>query len=203
MQNRLALVREQSVSVGHRRQPPPGQSGEPTHAHLHHRGGTVIEALPGELGAGSAIARAVAHVEIGVDGEKRNSPRSLPLKVMCADPARSISSHSHISVIRHRPVKARAKLGARLVMSPRSASAVDQIACGCRKGQRPIADEVNKLARFDTEIHMRTSVSAHAELMVRIHSPPAGSLQTIGSAGGRAAAVALEVPHGVPPELLL
>jgi len=34
-------------------------------------GGTVIEAFPGELGAGSAIARAVAHVEIGVDGEKR------------------------------------------------------------------------------------------------------------------------------------
>jgi hypothetical protein len=55
-------------------------------------------------------------------------------------------------VIRHRPVKARAKLGARLVMAPRSASAVDQIACGCRKGQRPIADEVNKLGRFDAEI---------------------------------------------------
>ena len=109
-------------------------------------GGALIEAFPGELGAGSAIARAVAHVEIGVDGEKRNSPRSLPLKVMCADPARSISSHSYISVIRHRPVKARVKLGARLVMSPRSASAVDQIACGCRKGQRPIADEVNELA---------------------------------------------------------
>jgi len=34
-------------------------------------GATVIEALPGELGAGGAIARAVAHVEIGVDGEKR------------------------------------------------------------------------------------------------------------------------------------
>jgi hypothetical protein len=48
-------------------------------------------------------------------------------------------------------VKARAKLGARLVMSPRSASAVDQIACGCRKRQRSIADEVNKLARFDAE----------------------------------------------------
>ena len=37
IQNRLALVREQSVSVGHRRQPLPGQLGEPTHAHLHHR----------------------------------------------------------------------------------------------------------------------------------------------------------------------
>jgi len=84
-------------------------------------------------------------------------------------------------VIRHRPVKARVKLGARLVMSPRSASAVDQIACGCRKGQRPIADEVNKLGRFDAEIHMRTSVSALAELMVRIHSPPAVSLRTFGS----------------------
>src|SRR5215471_12979297 len=35
-------------------------------------GGTVIEAFPGELGAGGAIARAVAHVEIGFDGEKRN-----------------------------------------------------------------------------------------------------------------------------------
>jgi len=34
-------------------------------------GGTVIEAFPGELGAGGAIARAVAHVEIGFDGEKR------------------------------------------------------------------------------------------------------------------------------------
>jgi hypothetical protein len=87
---------------------------------------------------------------------------------------------SYTSVIRHRPVKARAKLGARLVMSPRSASAVDQIACGCRKGQRPIADEVNKLGRFDAEIHMRTSVSALAELMVRIHSPPAKSLRTFG-----------------------
>jgi len=86
-------------------------------------------------------------------------------------------------VIRHRPVKARVKLGARLVMSPRSASAVDQIACGCRKGQRPIADEVNKLGRFDAEIHMRTSVSALAELMVRIHSPPAGSLRTIARDG--------------------
>ena len=37
IQNRLALVGEESVSVGHRRRPPPGQSGEPTHAHLHHR----------------------------------------------------------------------------------------------------------------------------------------------------------------------
>ena len=36
-------------------------------------GATVIEALPGELGAGDAIARAVAHVEIGFDGEKRGS----------------------------------------------------------------------------------------------------------------------------------
>ena len=36
VQNRLALVDEESVSVGHRRLPPPGQSGEPTHAHLHH-----------------------------------------------------------------------------------------------------------------------------------------------------------------------
>ena len=79
-----------------------------------------------------------------------------------------------------RRVKARAKLGARLVMSPRSASAVDQIACGCRKGQRPIVDEVNKLGRFDAEIHMRTSVSALAELMVRIHSPPADSLVSAG-----------------------
>ena len=33
IQNRLALVGEESVSVDHRRQP--GQSGEPTHAHLH------------------------------------------------------------------------------------------------------------------------------------------------------------------------
>src|SRR6516162_3705472 len=34
-------------------------------------GATVIEAFPGELGAGGAIARAVAHVEIGFDSEKR------------------------------------------------------------------------------------------------------------------------------------
>src|SRR6516225_10584515 len=34
-------------------------------------GSTVIEAFPGELGAVGAIARAVAHVEIGSDGEKR------------------------------------------------------------------------------------------------------------------------------------
>src|SRR6516162_1790114 len=37
IQNRLALVREESVSVSHRQQPLPGQLGEPTHAHLHHR----------------------------------------------------------------------------------------------------------------------------------------------------------------------
>jgi hypothetical protein len=36
IQNRLALLGEESVSVGHRRQPP-GQTGEATHAHLHHR----------------------------------------------------------------------------------------------------------------------------------------------------------------------
>ena len=36
-------------------------------------GGAVIEAFRGELGAGSVIARAVAHVEIGFDGEKRGS----------------------------------------------------------------------------------------------------------------------------------
>ena len=36
-QNRLALGGEESVCVGHRQQPLPGQSGEPTHAHLHHR----------------------------------------------------------------------------------------------------------------------------------------------------------------------
>jgi len=37
IQNRLALVREESVSVGHRWQPLPGLSGEPTYAHLYHR----------------------------------------------------------------------------------------------------------------------------------------------------------------------
>jgi hypothetical protein len=57
----------------------------------------------------------------------------------------------------------------------------DQIVCGRGKGQRPIADEVNKLGRFDAEIHMRTSLSALAELMVRIRSPPAVSQQTFGS----------------------
>jgi len=66
-------------------------------------------------------------------------------------------------------------------MSPDQLRQSDQIACGCHKGQRPIADEVDKLGRFDAEIHMRTSVSALAELMVRIHSPPAVSQQTFGS----------------------
>jgi hypothetical protein len=37
VQNRLAFVGEQSVSVGHRRQPLPSQLGEPTHAHLYHQ----------------------------------------------------------------------------------------------------------------------------------------------------------------------
>ena len=82
-----------------------------------------------------------------------------------------------------RRVKARAKLGARLVMSPRSASESDQIASGRREGQRPIADEVNKLGRFDAEIHMRTSLSALAELMVRIRSPPAAGATHLMVAG--------------------
>src|SRR6187397_926992 len=30
----------------------------------------IVEALPGELGAGGTVARAVAHVEIGFDGDK-------------------------------------------------------------------------------------------------------------------------------------
>ena len=79
-------------------------------------GGTVIEAFPGELGAGRHRASRSARRD-----RLRRRKFPLPLKVMCADPARSISSHSYISVIRHRPVKTRAKLGARLVMSPRSA----------------------------------------------------------------------------------
>ena len=37
IQNRLALLAEESVSVGHRRHPLSLKSGEPTHAHLHHR----------------------------------------------------------------------------------------------------------------------------------------------------------------------
>ena len=50
-------------------------------------------------------------------------------------------------------------------------------------GARTVADEVNKLGRFDAEIHMRTSVSALAELMVRIDSPPrVGSTQWATSA---------------------
>src|SRR6266446_1682489 len=36
VQNRLALVGEESVS-GVTAEPPPGQAGTPTHAHLHHR----------------------------------------------------------------------------------------------------------------------------------------------------------------------
>src|SRR5271166_1701145 len=68
-----------------------------------------------------------------------NSPPSLPMKAIYADPSRSISSHSSISVIRQRPAKARAKLGARLVISsPRSALAA---APDCRRppqGEGPI-----------------------------------------------------------------
>jgi len=45
------------------------------------------------------------------------------------------------------------------------------------QGSTP-ADEVNKLGGFDAEIHMRTSVSPLAKLMVRIHSPPAGVGET-------------------------
>src|SRR5690349_12230903 len=33
-------------------------------------GGAVVEAFPGELGTGSAVARAVAHVEIGFDSDE-------------------------------------------------------------------------------------------------------------------------------------
>src|SRR5215470_17878605 len=36
IRNGVALAGEESVSVGHRRHSPPGRSGEPTHAHLHH-----------------------------------------------------------------------------------------------------------------------------------------------------------------------
>ena len=36
VQNRLALLGKQSVSVGHRRHPLPGQLGDPTHAYLYH-----------------------------------------------------------------------------------------------------------------------------------------------------------------------
>ena len=37
IRNGVALAGEESVSVGHQRHPPPDPSGEPTHAHLHHR----------------------------------------------------------------------------------------------------------------------------------------------------------------------
>jgi hypothetical protein len=36
VQNRLALLGEESVSVGHRRHPLSVTSGDPTHAHLHY-----------------------------------------------------------------------------------------------------------------------------------------------------------------------
>jgi hypothetical protein len=36
VQNRLALLGKESVSVGHRRHLLSGQLGDPTHAHLHH-----------------------------------------------------------------------------------------------------------------------------------------------------------------------
>jgi hypothetical protein len=62
-------------------------------------------------------------------------------------------------------------------MSPRSASAVGPDRMRPPQRSTP-ADEVDKLGRFDAEIHMRTSVSALAELMVRIHSPPPKSQRT-------------------------
>jgi hypothetical protein len=56
---------------------------------------------------------------VGLDerGVNSSSPPPLALKVMCADPSRSISFHSSISVIRHRPAKRE------LMSPPRSASA--------------------------------------------------------------------------------
>jgi hypothetical protein len=48
----LALVGEESVSVGHRRRPPPGQSGEPTHAHLHYDGITLYREAPAPVNEG-------------------------------------------------------------------------------------------------------------------------------------------------------
>src|SRR6516165_3456768 len=89
---------------------------------------------------------------------------------MCADPARSILVH-----LGDPPSPGKGPGEARRASRPDQLRQSDQIACGRRKGQRPIADEVNKLGRFEAEIHMRTSVSALAELMVRIHSPPATS----------------------------
>src|ERR1700761_163892 len=41
-------------------------------------GAAVVEALPGELGAGGAAARAVAHVEIGFDGDEQQLAAVLP-----------------------------------------------------------------------------------------------------------------------------
>src|SRR5262252_6455103 len=87
-------------------------------------GGTVIEAFPGELGAGGAIARAVAHVEIGFDGEKRQFTA-----VLATEGNVLRSGQVDLVPLVHlgdppSPGKARAKLGARLAMSPRSASAV-------------------------------------------------------------------------------
>src|SRR6516164_5811818 len=80
--------------------------------------GTVIEAFPGELGAGGAIAPAVAHVEIGLDGEKRNFTA-----VFATEGNVRRSGQVDLVPLVH--------LGdppspgnARLVMSPRSASAV-------------------------------------------------------------------------------
>jgi hypothetical protein len=68
-----------------------------------------------------------------------SSPPPLPLNVMCADPSRSISSHSSISVIRQRPAKAREKPGARLVMlSSDQLWHPHQVAGGRGKDEGPI-----------------------------------------------------------------
>jgi len=88
-------------------------------------GGTVIEAFPGELGAGGAIARAVAHVEIGFDGEKRKFTA-----VFATEGNVRRSGQVDLVSLVHlgdppSPGKGPGRsLGARLVMSPRSASAV-------------------------------------------------------------------------------
>jgi len=101
-------------------------------------GGTVIEAFPGELGAGGAIARAVAHVEIGFDGEKRKFTA-----VFATEGNVRRSGQVDLVSLVHlgdppSPGKGPGRSSARVSSCrPDQLLQSDQIVCG-RQGQRPI-----------------------------------------------------------------
>src|SRR5262244_2826849 len=59
IRNGVALAGKESVSVGHRRHPPLGQPGDPTHAHLHigNDGIALCREVPAPLNDGEMIVR--------------------------------------------------------------------------------------------------------------------------------------------------